>query len=126
MNRYPRDMTGYGANPPDAGWPGGARIAVQLVLNYEEGGENCVLHGDAASEAFLSEIVGAAALAGPAPLEHGIDLRIRRPRRVLAAPPAVYRHGRAGHVYGVATALARAPNRSPRCRRPAGRSPATA
>jgi peptidoglycan/xylan/chitin deacetylase (PgdA/CDA1 family) len=51
---------GYGANPPDANWPGGAKIAVQIVLNYEEGGENCILHGDAASEAFLSEIVGAA------------------------------------------------------------------
>ncbi|MEL6317573.1 MAG: allantoinase PuuE [Pseudomonadota bacterium] len=50
---------GYGQEPPQADWPGGARIAVQFVLNYEEGGENCVLHGDAASEAFLSEIVGA-------------------------------------------------------------------
>ena len=60
MNRYPRDMIGYGATPPDPQWPGGARIAVQIVLNYEEGGENNILHGDAASEAFLSEIVGAA------------------------------------------------------------------
>jgi OHCU decarboxylase len=56
---YPRDMRGYGAHPPHARWPNGARIAVQFVINYEEGGENCVLHGDAASEAFLSEIVGA-------------------------------------------------------------------
>lgn len=56
---YPRDLIGYGANPPQANWPNGARLAVQFVLNYEEGGENCVLHGDAASEAFLSEIVGA-------------------------------------------------------------------
>jgi putative urate catabolism protein len=56
---YPRDMTGYGRTPPHANWPGGARVAVQFVLNYEEGGENCILHGDAASEAFLSEIVGA-------------------------------------------------------------------
>ena len=53
-------MRGYGANPPDPKWPGGAHVAVQFVVNYEEGGENCVLHGDAASEAFLSEIVGAA------------------------------------------------------------------
>ena len=52
-------MIGYGAHPPHARWPGGARIAVQIVLNYEEGGESCVLHGDAASETFLSEIVGA-------------------------------------------------------------------
>jgi putative urate catabolism protein len=56
---YPRDLRGYGANPPDPRWPGGARLALQIVLNYEEGGENCVLHGDSASEAFLSEIVGA-------------------------------------------------------------------
>src|ERR1700741_2681738 len=58
---YPRDLVGYGRNPPHARWPDGARIAVQFVLNYEEGAENCVLHGDAASETFLSEIVGAAA-----------------------------------------------------------------
>ena len=61
---YPRDLRGYGANPPDPRWPGGARLALQIVLNYEEGGENCVLHGDSASEAFLSEIVGATAREG--------------------------------------------------------------
>jgi len=59
-DKYPRDLCGYGRKPPDPEWPGGARIAVQFVINYEEGAENCVLHGDAASEAFLSEIVGAA------------------------------------------------------------------
>jgi peptidoglycan/xylan/chitin deacetylase (PgdA/CDA1 family) len=48
-NRYPRDMRGYGQNPPDANWPNGARIAVQFVVNYEEGGENCILHGDESS-----------------------------------------------------------------------------
>jgi putative urate catabolism protein len=57
---YPRDLAGYGAHPPNAQWPGGARVALQFVLNYEEGGENSVLHGDAGSEAFLSEIIGAA------------------------------------------------------------------
>ncbi|MGJ4892100.1 allantoinase PuuE [Bradyrhizobium sp. HKCCYLRH3099] len=57
---YPRDMVGYGRTPPHPRWPGDARIAVQFVINYEEGGENNILHGDAASEAFLSEIVGAA------------------------------------------------------------------
>ncbi|MEJ1158259.1 allantoinase PuuE [Prosthecomicrobium sp. N25] len=62
--KYPRDMAGYGRNPPDPKWPGGARIAVQFVINYEEGGENAIIHGDAASEAFLSEIVGAAAWPG--------------------------------------------------------------
>jgi len=53
---YPRDLKGYAANPPDPKWPGGARIAVQFVLNFEEGGENSVLHGDRASEQFLSEM----------------------------------------------------------------------
>ena len=57
---YPRDMIGYGRTPPFADWPNGARVALQFVINYEEGGENNILHGDAASEAFLSEIVGAA------------------------------------------------------------------
>ena len=61
---YPRDLVGYGATPPDPKWPGRARIALQFVLNYEEGGENSVLHGDAASETFLSEIVGAQAFVG--------------------------------------------------------------
>jgi putative urate catabolism protein len=59
MSDYPRDMIGYGRNPPDPAWPGAARICVQFVVNYEEGGENNILHGDPFSEAFLSEIVGA-------------------------------------------------------------------
>ena len=58
MNRYPRNLVGYGANPPNANWPGGANVAVQFVLNYEEGGENNILHGDAASEAFLVDVIG--------------------------------------------------------------------
>jgi len=61
---YPRDLRGYGPRPPDPRWPGGARLALQIVLNYEEGGENCVLHGDPASESFLSEIIGAEARRG--------------------------------------------------------------
>lgn len=61
---YDRDLIGYGAHPPDPRWPDGAKIAVQIVLNYEEGGENCILHGDAASERFLSEIIGADAWEG--------------------------------------------------------------
>jgi putative urate catabolism protein len=56
---YPRDLIGYGRTPPHAKWPGCARVALQFVLNYEEGSENCVLHGDPASETFLSEIIGA-------------------------------------------------------------------
>lgn len=60
MKRYPRDFRGHGPDAPDAAWPGGAKIAVSVVLNYEEGGENNLLHGDAQSEAFLSDIAGAA------------------------------------------------------------------
>src|SRR6202045_3694784 len=56
---YPRDLRGYGRNPPDPRWPGNARIAVQFVVNFEEGGENNILHGDPASEAFLSDVLGA-------------------------------------------------------------------
>jgi OHCU decarboxylase len=100
-------MIGYGATPPEAAWPGGARIAVQIVLNYEEGGENNVLHGDAASEAFLSEIVGAAAWPGQrhwnmeSIYEYGARAGFWRLHRLLADLPLT--------VYGVATALARAP-----------------
>lgn len=61
---YPRDMIGYGRTPPDASWPDKARIALQIVVNYEEGGENTILHGDAASEAYLSEMVGAQPMVG--------------------------------------------------------------
>lgn len=65
-DNYPRDLIGYGRNPPHPRWPGQARVALQFVLNYEEGGENNVLHGDPASETFLSEIIGAAAF----PMRH--------------------------------------------------------
>jgi putative urate catabolism protein len=65
-DNYPRDLVGYGRNPPHAQWPGQARVALQFVLNYEEGAENNVLHGDQASETFLSEIIGAAAF----PMRH--------------------------------------------------------
>ena len=65
-SNYPRDLVGYGRNPPHPRWPGKARVALQFVLNYEEGGENCVLHGDPASETFLSEIIGAQAF----PMRH--------------------------------------------------------
>ncbi|MFT5136581.1 MAG: allantoinase [Arenicella sp.] len=59
IKSYPRDMRGYAATPPNANWPNKAKVAVQFVINYEEGAENCILHGDAASETFLSEIIGA-------------------------------------------------------------------
>lgn len=62
--QYPRNMVGYGRNPPNPQWPNQARLALQFVINYEEGGENCILHGDTASESFLSEIIGAESLNG--------------------------------------------------------------
>lgn len=108
-DRYPRDMRGYGPNPPDAHWPGKAKIAVQFVVNYEEGGENNVLHGDAASEAFLSEIVGAAQWEGQrhwnmeSIYEYGARAGFWRLHRLFtqAQVPVT--------VYGVASALARSP-----------------
>ncbi len=64
FKKYPRDLVGYGEKKPHANWPDGARIALQFVINYEEGGENCILHGDKASEAFLSEMIGTDARRG--------------------------------------------------------------
>lgn len=109
MKRYPRDFSGYGPTPPDAAWPGGARIAVQFVLNYEEGGENCLLHGDAASEAFLSEVVGAQPWPGQrhwnmeSIYEYGARAGFWRLHRLFTGV------GIPVTVYGVASALARAP-----------------
>jgi OHCU decarboxylase len=103
-------MRGYGANPPDPKWPGGAYVAVQFVVNYEEGGENCVLHGDAASEAFLSEIVGAAPWAGmrhwnmESIYEYGARAGFWRIHRMFTSAHVPVT------VYGVATALARSPD----------------
>lgn len=107
--RYPRDMHGYGATGPQANWPDGARIAVQFVVNYEEGGENCLLHGDAASEAFLSEIVGAQAWPGQrhwnmeSIYEYGARAGFWRLYRLLTTKNVPVT------VYGVATALQRSP-----------------
>ena len=112
MNRYPRNMQGYGANPPDASWPGGAKIAVQIVLNYEEGGENNILHGDAASEAFLSEIVGAAPWPGQrhwnmeSIYEYGARAGFWRLYRLFTGRNIPVT------VFGVATALARSPDQT--------------
>ena len=66
MNETPRDLVGYGSSPPDPRWPDGRRVALSLVLNYEEGGENTPLDGDPASEAFLHEVIGAPPTAGRA------------------------------------------------------------
>ena len=105
---YPRDLAGYGAHPPHPQWPGGARMALQFVLNYEEGAENCVLHGDPASETFLSEIIGAQAfpmrhLSMESIYEYGSRagvwrlLRLFRARRIPIT------------IFGVAMALERNP-----------------
>ena len=109
MSRYPRDMYGYGETPPAAKWPGGARTAVQFVINYEEGGENCVLHGDAASEAFLSEIVGAQPVEGQRHMnmeslyEYGSRAGFWRLHRLFT------RNGIPVTVFGVGMALAHNP-----------------
>jgi chitin deacetylase len=107
--RYPRNMLGYGGNPPDADWPGGAKVAVSLVLNYEEGGENCLLHGDAASEGFLSEIPGAQPWPGQrhwnmeSVYEYGARAGFWRLRDLFVS------RGLPVTIYGVASALARSP-----------------
>jgi putative urate catabolism protein len=109
MTDYPRDLRGYGQEPPDADWPDGARTAVQFVINYEEGGENCVLHGDDASEAFLSEIVGAAPIEGQRHMsmesiyEYGARAGFWRLHRLFTGNRV------AVTVFGVAMALQRNP-----------------
>ena len=106
---YPRDLVGYGPNPPHARWPGGARIAVQFVLNYEEGGENCVLHGDAGSEQFLSEMFNPASyperhLSMEGIYEYGSRAGVWRLLREFE------QRGLPLTVFGVATALERHPD----------------
>ncbi|MGC3874057.1 allantoinase PuuE [Halomonas sp. GXIMD04776] len=106
---YPRDLIGYGRNPPHANWPGNARIAVQFVLNYEEGGENSVLHGDSGSEQFLSEIIGAEAypdrhLSMESIYEYGSRAGVWRILKEFE------RRGLPLTVFGVAMALERNPD----------------
>ncbi|MEW9273851.1 allantoinase PuuE [Gluconobacter oxydans] len=110
QDSYPRDMIGYGRTPPDPKWPNGARIAVQFVINYEEGAENSVLHGDAGSEAFLSEMIGTKSIIGArcaqmeSLYEYGSRAGFWRLRRLFdeAKMPVT--------VFGVAKALARNPD----------------
>ena len=101
---YPRDFRGYGAAPPDPRWPGGARLALSFVLNYEEGGENTVLNGDAGSEQYLHEVPGGAALIGArnrtveSQFDYGARAGVWRVLRLFAAqgfPLTVYAVGRA-------------------------------
>jgi putative urate catabolism protein len=108
--RYPRDLVGYGSTPPDARWPGGARLAVSFVLNYEEGAEATPLEGDPASEAFLHEVVGAPPTVGRRNLntesmfEYGSRAGFWRIHRIFQ------RHGRPLTVYAVGQALERNPD----------------
>ena len=105
-----RDMAGYGDRPPDPKWPDGARVAVQFVINYEEGGERCVLHGDDSSEAFLTDIAGSTALRGrrnpnvESTYEYGSRAGFWRLHRLFTARSVPVT------VYGVATALERNPD----------------
>ncbi|HEX7945610.1 MAG TPA: allantoinase PuuE [Phenylobacterium sp.] len=106
---YPRDLIGYGKDPPHADWPGGARIAIQLVLNYEEGGENSILHGDAASETFLSDMINPAPVVGARHMsmeqiyEYGSRAGVWRLLRLFE------RYGVPVTVFGVAMAMERNP-----------------
>ena len=105
---YPRDLVGYGRNPPDPQWPGGARVALQFVLNYEEGGENSVLHGDAGSEQFLSEMFNPASyparhLSMEGIYEYGSRVGVWRLLREFE------RRGLPLTVFGVSMALERHP-----------------
>jgi allantoinase len=108
-NDYPRDMTGYGATPPEANWPGGARLALSFVINYEEGGENNILHGDRASETFLSEIIGAKAyearhMSMESMYEYGSRAGFWRLHRLFQ------RYKLPVTVYGIAMAMERNPD----------------
>ena len=108
---YPRDLFGYGRTPPQASWPGGARLALSLVLNYEEGGENSVLHGDAGSEQFLADIgpaqieplIGARAYNTESMFEYGSRAGFWRIHRLVTSRQVPLT------VYGVGMALVRNP-----------------
>jgi putative urate catabolism protein len=108
-DRYPRDLRGYGRTPPDPRWPEGAKIAVQFVVNFEEGGENNILHGDAASEAFLSDVLGAKPWPGQrhpnieSMFEYGSRAGFWRLWRIFTESKLPVT------VFGVATALQRNP-----------------
>ena len=109
---YPRDLCGYGRTPPNPRWPGDARVAVQFVVNYEEGGENCILHGDATSEAFLSDVLGAVPWPGQRHMnvesmyEYGARAGFWRLWRMFTE------RGVPATVFGVATALQRSPEQT--------------
>jgi allantoinase len=110
VTTYPRDLVGYGPDPPDPRWPGGARLALQIVMNYEEGGERSILHGDTHAEAFLGEVVGTEPLAGVRNVqmesiyEYGSRVGLWRLLRLFAE------HGVPISVFAVAMALERHPD----------------
>jgi len=110
FSKYPRDLIGYGRNPPHARWPGGARVAVQFVVNYEEGGERAIIHGDKESEAFLSDVLGAVPWPGQRHMnvesmyEYGSRAGFWRLWRLFTERKLPVT------VFGIATALARNPD----------------
>ena len=124
---YPRDLIGYGRNPPDPRWPGRARVAVQFVVNYEEGGENSILHGDRASEAFLSDVLGAQPWPGQRHMnvesmyEYGSRAGFWRLWRLVHAEQAA-----GDRIRRRDGDCPQSRKSSPPCARPTGRSPATA
>jgi putative urate catabolism protein len=109
FSKYPRDLAGYGRNPPDPRWPGKARVAVQFVVNFEEGAENSILHGDQASESFLTEVIGTTPWPGQRHMnvesmyEYGSRAGFWRLWRIFTARNLTVT------VFGVANALARNP-----------------
>ena len=121
MDRYERDLIGYGQNIPKVKWPNNAKIAVQFVINYEEGGENCILHGDDASEAFLSEIIGASPWPGQrhwnmeSIYEYGARSGFWRLHRLFTKMQIPVT------VYGVTSALARSPEQYKLCKSQTGK-----
>src|SRR6202012_773776 len=106
---YPRDLVGYGRTPPFADWPNGPRIDLQFIINDEEGGENNILHGDAASEAFLSEIVGAAPWPGQRHMNMESIYEYGSRARVCWSARRLTKRDMPVTVYAVATAMARNP-----------------
>ncbi|NVK00981.1 MAG: allantoinase PuuE [Oceanospirillaceae bacterium] len=110
MSDYPRDLIGYGNNPPHARWPNDARVALSFVLNYEEGGERCILHGDSESEAFLSEMPSAVAFPGQRHMsmesiyEYGSRAGVWRLLRLFAQKDIPLT------IFAVATAIERHPD----------------
>ena len=119
--KYPRNLLGYGQNTPKVSWPNSSKIAIQFVINYEEGGENCLLHGDPASEAFLSEIVGAEQWIGKRHFNMESIYEYGARRGFWRLHDFFIKEKIPITVYGVATALARSPFKYLQCLKQIGK-----